>query len=450
MYWIALAASHLAPGPLYPPNMAMHNYHIQPSTIAGCVSPPPSKSHSQRAILFASLSAGTCRLHNILRSPDTLAMIEACRLLGAEIIYHSTHLEIAGTHGIPHPPLSPIQAGNSGIVLRFIAAVAALTPKCFTITGDHSIRHNRPMYALITGLSHLGVSSHTPEKSGYAPITLTGPLQPGHTRLDGQDSQPVSALLIATPFLKGPSIIEVDNPGELPWIDITLGWLKRLNIPYQCHDYRRYVIPGHTQIQAFDYTAPTDSSALAYPLVAAIITQSPLTIENVDLDNLQGDQNIIEILKSMGANIEVDQDNHRIRIQPSAPLHGCRLNVNACIDEVPILAVVACYAQGTTQLTHAANARHKECDRLHAMETELSKMGAQISQTQDGLIIQGQPLKGCLTLNSHDDHRVALSLTIAALSAKGDCVIHATDCVDKSYPDFVPVLQQLGVKIQES
>lgn len=424
----------------------MH-YSIEHSdTLKGSIAIPPSKSHTLRAVLFASLAHGQSIIHHYLVSPDTIAMINACQLLGAEIIVKPHQLIITGTQGKPHTPTNIIDAGNSGQVLRFIGAIAALCTGFTVITGDPSVRYNRPIQPLLDGLTQLNVFAVSTQGNRSAPIIIKGPLKGGITILDGEDSQPVSGLLIASAFAKKETVIHVKNAGEKPWIDLTLDWFNRLGINYQKQDYSCYTLPGHASYAGFQYTVPGDFSSSAFPLAAALITQSEVTLTNLDMNDIQGDKILFDVLKQMGALFEIDSGNRAVRIKPSPTLIGKTINVNNHIDSVPILAVLGCFAKGETVITGAAIARKKESDRLSAITQELKKMGADITEFDDGLIIKQSILKNAC-VSSINDHRIAMALTIAALSVKGNTTIENIECIDKSYPGFAQALKTLGATI---
>ncbi|MBL4647774.1 MAG: 3-phosphoshikimate 1-carboxyvinyltransferase [Gammaproteobacteria bacterium] len=433
----------------------MKNYTIKPSKLSGTISASPSKSHSLRAILFASLATGKSIISNYLPSPDAAAMIQACQLLGANISQNNTQLDIIGVSGKPRLADNVIDAGNSGQVLRFVAAIAALCEGYTIFTGDHSVRYNRPLQPLIEALSQLGAQCISTKNDGYAPLIIKGPIHAGHTSLDGADSQPVSALLIAAILLEGTTEISVRNPGEKPWLALTLAWFDRLGLQYQHSDYQHYVVTGKQSLNGFNYTVVGDFSSIAYPLVAAIITQSTITIDNLDINDAQGDKQLIHALIKMGANIIIDEKNFSLRVKPGNGLHGCELDINDFIDAVTILAVVGCYAQGTTTLTNAAIARNKECDRLATITAELTKMGADIHETSDGLTIHHATLHAADNLTSHHDHRIVMSLVVAALGipdtadVSSQSTVHDIDCVKKSYPDFLVDMKNLDCNINE-
>ncbi|QVL56931.1 MAG: 3-phosphoshikimate 1-carboxyvinyltransferase [Simkaniaceae bacterium] len=420
-------------------------YTVKPSSLSGIIEIPPSKSHTHRALLFALLAKGVSRIDKYLDSPDSAAMLKTIQQLGANVKKFENRLEIEGVGPALKPSDDVINAGNSGIVLRFIGALAALIPTYTVITGDHSIRTRRPVKPLLDALKQLGVLAESMLGDGYAPIIIKGPLSSGNCSLDGQDSQPVSALLIATSFASGASEIHVTNPGEKPWIDLTLSWLDLLKLPYENHNYTHYKIPGGASFSEFNYTVPGDFSSLAFPVAAALITQSEISIDNVDMNDIQGDKKLLDLLKQMGAKLETE--GRTLHVKKSGTLKGCTFDINDTIDAITILAVIGCYAEGETVLINAAIARKKECDRIHSIATELKKMGADIEEKEEGLIIRTSKLKGT-TLETYHDHRMVMSLTVAALGAEGESVIEGVECVAKTYPNFKEHLNKLGAKLQ--
>ncbi len=425
----------------------MSSYLISKSLIKGTILIPPSKSHTLRAILFGALGKGKTIIKNPLQSADAQAMIQACRLLGAKIATYPDRLEIEGVDGKIHAIDDVIDAGNSGIVLRFISAIAALSSQYTVISGDHSIRHQRPMKPLLDALTQLGAFAISTKGDGYAPVVIKGPVTQRKTTIHGQDSQPVSALLIASAFIEGPIELNVVEPGEKPWILLTLDWFDRLGIRYENRDFVHYKVYGKCHYNGFEYTVPGDLSTAAFPLAAALLTDSELTLSNIDMQDPQGDKELIYVLQKMGARIHIDEQANTVTVQRNGKLRGMEIDINTFIDAVPILAVIACYAEGETRIINAAVARQKEIDRLHGIAIELQKMGAQITELPDGLIIKPSPLQGAHVF-SHHDHRLAMSLMVAALGAQGKTKIEDIECVDKTYPNVAKEFQALGANIE--
>jgi 3-phosphoshikimate 1-carboxyvinyltransferase len=415
------------------------------SALSGQIQVPSSKSHTMRAILLASLADGESIIRDYLPSPDTWAMINACSSFGAQIMKSSEVLTIQGVNGCPKFQKPNLDAGNSGQVFRFIAAIAALADTDIIIDGDASIRQQRPIKPLLAALSQLGVKA-LQLTAQQAPILIKGPMQHGQVTLDGEDSQPVSALLMACAFLKGATEIKVNNPGETPWIELTLDWLRRLKIHFDFVSYSHYRLHGFAHIHGFNYQVPGDFSSFAFPLVAGIITQSPLTFKNLDRHDIQGDKKILDLVDKIGISLAYDESKRCLYLKPGQSFSGFTYDMNQMIDALPILTVLACYASSSSRLFNASIARLKESDRLATITQELRKMGAQIEEYPDELIIHPAPLKGA-SLDSHRDHRIAMALIVAGLGATGETVVNDIGCIEKSYPGFVMALQQLGARI---
>lgn len=417
---------------------------IKPSKLHGTITIPSSKSHTLRAIVFALLAKGTSHIHQFLPSPDTFAMIEAVKMLGAQVIIDGMTLHITGVNGKLQTPDDVIQCGNSGIVLRFIGALAGLIPNYSILTGDASIRSKRPVLPLLASLNQLGAFAESSKNNSFAPILIRGPITKTVTSLNGEDSQPVSGLLIAAAFAKHPIEINVQNPGEKPWIDVTLSWLDRFGITYKRDGYTKYKLQGNSQIDAFTYTVPGDFSTAAFPIVAALLTHSELTIKNLDMNDVQGDKIVLNLLEKMGAKFKFSE--RTLHILHGSHLTGATLDLNCCIDALPIFAVIGCFAKGKTTLVNCEIARHKESDRIASITKELRKMNACIEETNDGMVITPCSLQGA-TLAAHEDHRIGLSLAVAAMAAKNLSFLQNVDCIAKTYPNFLEQFQSIGADI---
>ena len=420
-------------------------YKIKNAVLKGDVIAPPSKSQTMRAIIFATMARGESSIKGYLKSPDTDAMVRTCRMLGATIKVNEKELIIHGVAGKPQLPDNVIESGNSGQVLRFAAALSAITTGYTVVTGDHSVRHSRPMKPLMDALSDLGAECISTRGDNRAPIIIKGPIKAGVATLDGRDSQPVTAILIASCFLNGITNIQVANPGEKPWIGLTLSWLDKFNINYKNHKYESYEVIGNNSIEGFNYQVPGDFSSIAFLVVAALVTNSQITIANIDFNEAQGDKAIISVLETMGAKFEIT--THSITIKKNAKLKGQEIDVNDFIDALPILTLVGCHAEGSTKLYNAKIARNKESDRLSAITRELTKMGAQIDEFEDSLVIHKSKLTGCST-DSYNDHRIAMTLAVAGLIAEGETEVNNVQCVAKSYAKFCHDIKSLGANIE--
>ncbi|MDR2051550.1 MAG: 3-phosphoshikimate 1-carboxyvinyltransferase [Deltaproteobacteria bacterium] len=429
-------------------------YTVEKSVLGGEIRITPSKSHTMRAILLASLAGGVSRVRSPLPSPDTEAMCAACGAFGAVLEEKEGDLSITGVGGRPRVPRQVIDVGNSGQVLRFGAAVAALLPEYSVFTGDESVRSLRPMDPLLKALEQLGAFAVSSKNDGYAPIIIRGPARPGAVVMDGLDSQPVSAVLMLAAFLPGLTSVAVNNPGEKPWIDLTLHWLDRLGASCLREGYTSYRVQGRAPEEGayapLDCSVPGDWSSAAFPLAAALLTNSSLTLRNLDPDDPQGDKELLALLERMGARFTLDRRAGSVLVRApegGGKLRGLEADVNGVIDALPILAVLGCFASSPTRLSGAAAARGKESDRLAAITEELSKMGARIEEYPDGLRIYPSVLRGA-RVDSHGDHRIAMSLAVAALAC-GNVRIENTACVAKSFPGFAAALRSLGASIEE-
>ncbi len=410
--------------------------------LRGEVAVPPNKSHSFRALIMASLAQGTSHIRHPAVSGDWMRGTEAMEMFGASVTpEHGDAWIIQGTGGELRTPEDIVDCGNSGIIFRFCTALAGLCPGYTVLSGDHSIRHIRPIGSLLGAMEQLGAFAVSTKGDGHAPIVVRGPLRGGQATLDGADSQPVSALLIAAAMGNAPTELTVTDPGETPWVGMTLDWLNRCGVEVSNEDYRLYRVRGRSRWDGFDVTVPADWSAALYPLAAALIApDSEVRIPNVDWNDTQGDKGVIDVLREMGADIEVSDGGVVAR---TSQLWGRTIDCNPFIDQFMLLAALGAYAEGETVLTNAAICRHKECDRIRAMYESLRAMGADIEERPDGLVIRRSHLHGT-RLDSRADHRMVMTLAVAALGAEGDTIVRNAECVRKTFAAFPEQMEHLG------
>lgn len=419
---------------------------IHPSRIHGAVRAPPSKSYTHRAVIIGSLS-DNCVIRNALISDDTSATIDACRTLGANISGDDATLEINGIGGCPQIQNAKIDCRNSGTTLRLMLPVATLSGADITFTGDNSLQQ-RPNSPLLDALWEMGVTTISSKDDGCAPIAVNGCLKGGIANIDGSiSSQFISGLLVACPLAEDTSIISIK--GRLksrPYVEMTLEMLERAGaeIHRNFRHLRQFNIPGKQQYSLREFVVPGDFSSAAYLLAAAAILNSELEIENLP-SSKQSDIMIGDILKQMGADITLDRKRAKV-ILNGADLHGVRVDLGDAPDLLPVIATLGSYASGVTEVINASHVRYKETDRIKTISSELKKMGVKIDEREDGVIVKGGRVKGA-HVTSHGDHRIAMSLTVAALGAKGDTVIDDADCVSVSYPGFYHDLEKLGASI---
>jgi 3-phosphoshikimate 1-carboxyvinyltransferase len=422
---------------------------ITPSILRGEVSAPPSKSYSHRAVILASLAAGESVIEEPLLSDDTLYTINACRYLGADIKLESNRLTVSGTGGkIKATDGQRILAGNSGSTIRMIAPVAALGQSRVILDGDSRLRQ-RPMADLLSALGDLGISARSLGNDGYPPLEIQGKgFSGGEVTIGGEvSSQHISALLMVAPCTsEGIKINIAQGLRSRPYIDITLDAMRAFGVEAVNKDYRQFLVKGGQKYKGRRYRIEGDYSSAAYFFATAAIGGQPLTVTNLNNNSVQGDRYFLDILSGMGCSVE--EQKNRITVSHSQELKGTSLDLGDYPDLVPTVAVVAAYAKGKTEMSNIARLRFKESDRLEATAAELARMGIKSDVGDDSLVVYGGKPKGA-EINAHNDHRLAMSLAVAALFAQGSSIINSAEAVTKSYPRFFADLKKLGAKIEE-
>lgn len=426
---------------------------IRKNNIKGEMNVPSSKSHTIRAVVIAALAKGKSIIKNPLPSEDGKAAIKAAEKFGVKCTIEDDQWIIEGLGENLKVPDDVINVDNSGTTLYMMTGLASLLSDWTVFTGDQSIR-KRPATPLLDALSCLGSTSFTTRSEvDSPPFVIKGPIKAGTVKVSGTPSQYISTLLMVAPMLEGLTRIETDNPTETPYMDMTIDWMRRtgITVNFDEESYRYFEVQGKQEYNAFTRVIPSDWSAVAFPLAAGLTPGSELVINNLDFDDKQGDSKIVEILQQMGANIEVDKENNKLKIIGGNKLHGITIDCAATPDAVPILSVIGSLAEGITVLDNVAGVRAKETDRVAVMEKELEKMGAKIESEHNKMIIYGgQSLKGA-EVESHDDHRVAMALSVAGLFVDGETIVNDSECVNVSFPNFYEILNNLGAgfKIEE-
>ncbi|MFP4105080.1 MAG: 3-phosphoshikimate 1-carboxyvinyltransferase [Phycisphaerae bacterium] len=414
------------------------------STLRGNVRIPANKSHSFRALIMAGLAEGTSHIISPAVSSDWYRGVEALKMFGAKVHQDDDSWIVQGVAGQPRTPDDVIDCGNSGIILRFFMGLAACCDGYTVLSGDHSIRHIRLCQSLVDALNNVGAWAVSTKNDGHAPVVVRGKMTGGKTVIDGLSSQPVSALLIAASLIDNPTELLVERAGEKPWVGLTLDWLARCGVEVENDNFDRYRVPGGARWDGFESRIPLDWSAALYPIVAGVLTPgSEVRIPGMDIRDSQGDKAVIEVLRNMGADITVDGDTIVAR---HSDLTGCEIDCNDFIDQFMLLAVVGTAAEGQTVLTNAEVCRHKECDRISEMRKALQAMGADVEEREDGLVIRQSRLHGA-DLDSRADHRMVMTLSVAAMLADSPSTISDIECVAKTFPDFVQQMKALGAEM---
>jgi 3-phosphoshikimate 1-carboxyvinyltransferase len=406
---------------------------IKPLTqVRATLTLPGSKSYTHRALMAAALAAGESVLTNALAAEDTELTAQALARLGAGIDWQGTTIRVTGRNGHWLPAPLPINLENSGTSMRFLTALVALGEGEYLLTGTERLCQ-RPLGELLTALKEIGVQAVSEKGDGCPPVRVTGGLTGGPTKLSGgTSSQYLSALLFIGPL--APAGLKIEVTGELvsrPYVDLTLEVLGDFGVSYYREGYRYFQIPGGQCYLAQDYRIEADASSASYFWAAAALTAGRVTITNLSLESSQGDAAFPKVLERMGCLLTSSAAGLTVQ---GGPLTGVAVDMAAMPDLVPTLAVLAAFAQGDTVITGVAHLRHKESDRLAAVAAELAKMGVEVRETADGLVIRGGDPKGAV-IHTYNDHRLAMSFAVAGLKAAG-VVITDPDCVAKSFPDF--------------
>lgn len=421
----------------------MKSIKIYPKNLKGNIVVPPSKSLSHRAIICAALSRGQSIIKNIDYSDDILATCEAVENFGVVIHRYKDSILIESI-GSFNTPKMPIDCKESGSTLRFLIPIAASqgVESEFIGKGRLSQRPLDPYYDIFEK-QKLKYSL----KSGRLPLLIKGKLKPDDFIVDGSiSSQFISGLLFALPILEDDSKILINTELESkPYIDLTIDTLKDFGVYIQNNDYREFIIKGKQSYTACDFLVEGDFSQVAFFIVGGILG-SEIFCKGLKTNSKQGDSFIVDIIKSMGGKIEVNEET--IYAMPGTT-YGTVIDASQCPDLVPILAVLGALSEGVTEIINAKRLRLKESDRLSAICTELNKIGANIIENKEGLIINGKNNLFGGEVDSWNDHRIAMALAIAATRCDNPMIIHGIECVKKSYPRFWEDYKKLGGCIDE-
>ncbi|MFH1834977.1 MAG: 3-phosphoshikimate 1-carboxyvinyltransferase [Methanobacteriota archaeon] len=443
---------------------------INPSSITGSVTAPSSKSYTHRAIICASLAPGVSHIHNPLESADIRETKRTIEALGARIVKQNGTLIVEGTENLTGEKLVQVCEDDkileiktlvhSGSSLRFLIPIAAVTKTKYPIFFMRKGRlKERPIEPLLDVLNELGVKCKIEKIDDNRDAVVIYPrprknigeinhIGKRKIRMPGDiSSQFITGLLFVLP--RAPKVtltIENLNPESKPYIELTLDVLKRFGIEIKASKgLDEFTIKPNQHYIPTEFTIEGDYSSGAFLLAAGAISGN-IEVDNLNPKSKQSDRAIVKILKRMGAKINLGK---RSVSSKKSKLKGIRINLKDTPDLGPICATLGCFAEGKTTITGAEKLRVKESDRLSAITEELTKMGANIEEKRDGLIVHGVPeLKGAI-IDPHNDHRIAMACAVAALGAKGKTTIKNPKCVEKSYPNFFKDLKNLGAQVSQ-
>jgi 3-phosphoshikimate 1-carboxyvinyltransferase len=416
--------------------------------LKGDVCAPPSKAYTQRMLIAAALSDGVSKISGPLVSNDTEAALRAVKALGAKVTLAEACWTVEGAQPLKGAK-EPIDCGESGATLRFMIPVAALAPEPSVFVFGKSLE-KRPIEPLLRSLKQLGAEAQQ-QRLGDKPsiVVQGGGIAGGKTNMPGDiSSQFVSGLMFACPMARADTEMTLTTPLESKaYVKMTKAVLAEhcVNVAV-AERFDRVRIPANQTYKPCSRRVPGDFSSAAFLLVAAAITRSDVTVKNLDYETEQGDKAILSVLKRMGVDGKVCPDSVEIEGKGSL-LEAVDVDARNIPDLVPVCAVLACYAKGTSKIHDAHRLRYKESDRLMSLYLELKKMGAQIAMDEGRLTVKGPcALRGAV-IDPHNDHRIAMACAVAALGASGETRIQDAECVRKSYPRFFNDLRLLGVDV---
>lgn len=406
---------------------------------------PGDKSISHRALILSSIADGESRIRNISTGDDVKRTADAMRLMGVEITEgNEIIVRGKGIRGLSEP-LNVIDAGNSGTTARLLSGLLSAQNFFSVITGDDSLRR-RPMARVVFPLVKMGAEIHGRNNASLLPLAIQGKKLRGvNINIEVASAQVKSALLLAGLYAEGTT--EIIEPAESR--DHTERMLKYMGANIK-KDRNRVAITQIQKLEPIELTVPGDISSSAFFLVAGTIVKgSEIILKNVGINPLR--TGIVDVLKRMGADIEIIERKDEIepvgtiRVRYSQ-LRGTTIKgdeIPRVIDEIPVIAVAGAVAEGETVIRDAGELRKKESDRIHSLCTELKKMGVQVEEFEDGMIIKGGKLKGT-RLESHKDHRIGMALAIAGLTADGETIIDGAEWIDISFPEFKKYLRKIA------
>jgi 3-phosphoshikimate 1-carboxyvinyltransferase len=410
------------------------------------IRPPGSKSITNRALICAALADGPSILDGALDSQDTRVLIDALGTLGIETQHDRANcsIRVDGRGGRIPASDADLYVANSGTSVRFMSSMVTLGRGTFRLAGTERM-HQRPIQDLLDALAQLGADAKSEMGSGCPPVVVrANGLEGGTASVSGQiSSQFLSGLLMAAPLAGRP--VELDVAGELvskPYVQMTLAVMRAFGVSVDAGDLTRFVIPSPVVYRPCRYDIEPDASAASYFFAAAAVTGGRVTVQGLSRRSLQGDVGFCECLARMGCEVHYGEDSITVI---GKRLSGIDVDMNAISDTVQTLGAVALFADGPTTVTGVAHIRHKETDRIGDLATELRKLGARVDERRDGLRITPGMLHGA-TIDTYDDHRMAMSLAVAGLALEG-VVIRDPGCTAKTYPRFFDDLRKVARKI---
>ncbi|MHC4915306.1 MAG: 3-phosphoshikimate 1-carboxyvinyltransferase [Planctomycetota bacterium] len=399
------------------------------------VEAPPSKAHTLRALIIASLAEGESRILRPLLGEDQLNVIRCLRALGIEVEPAGGEVRVLGGGGRFRPGGEELNVGESGVGMNFLTSAACLSGSPVTLTGAERITQ-RPIAEVVGGLRQLGCGIEYLGKEGFPPVMIAGGGIPGGTvEMSGEiTSQYFSSVAVSAPCAQRPVTLRcTDEMSERPYFDITLQMMAEFGAAVERDGYREVRFPSGNPYRGRALTVEGDYSSASFFFLAAAVCGAAVTVGGLSPDTRQGDRGFLSLLERMGCRVSESAEGVRVEGE-GGPLRAIEEDMGNMPDLVPPIAVAAAFAEGTSRFTDVAQLRVKECDRLAVMVSELGKMGITARCDRDSLTVEGGKPRGA-RIDPHNDHRIAMSFAAAGL-ATGEQVIESPGCVAKSFPDF--------------
>lgn len=419
---------------------------IIPSMLNGKVLVPSSKSIGHRALICAALSKGKSKISNISFSEDIYATISSLEAFGRKVSVNGDSVEIEAVSdlGLKKKESILIDAGESGSTLRFIIPITMCFSKNITFVGRSKLVE-RPLDTFYKIFDEKDIAYKN--DNNKLPLKVNSYLTSGVFHIDGHvSSQFLSGLLFSLPLLEGDSEIILNNTLESrPYVDLTLDMLANFGIEVVNNNYESFYIKGDQEYKATDIVVEADYSQAAFWLVSGALGNN-IEIAGLNRASKQGDIEIINILEKYGYNVNFNNNIVTVNCVNSN-IENQVIDVKECPDLVPVLVAFASVLSCETKIINCGRLKHKESDRLNAPKEELEKLGADIKIIDDTIHIKGvSKLKGA-SLNSHNDHRIAMALAVISSLCEGNIILDGHEAVNKSYPKFWEDFKQLGGKI---
>ena len=403
------------------------------------VSVPGSKSIANRALICAALARSESVISNCAPGDDTEAMIDALKILGVGIERNADKVRVSGTLNLEATHELQLNAKLAGTTSRFLTALCSLRAGTTTIDGDATLRM-RPMLDLHNALGDLGARVSPVNNDGYLPVRVCrGDQWQAKVAVSAtMSSQFTSGLMMIAPRL--PSGLEIVLSQEVVsrgYIEMTVGVMRAFGVNTDFSGNQIWVSPG--EYQGTNFTVEPDASSASYPFGAVAISGGSVTIEGLSRNSLQGDVEFVDLLARMGCDVSESHEGLQLSRQKERPLRGIEVDMSQISDCVPTLAVVAMFAETPTQISGVGFIRTKESDRIGDLISELRKLGANISETHDGMVIAPASLHGA-SLETHHDHRLAMAFALIQREVDG-VVINNPEVVSKSWPNYFDTLR---------